>query len=391
MAIEGMQRKQKSIMTEIRGKIKNAEFRLRKDGRIELGARRIPKKKRTEKQLQVMRAYGQIYQAWTQLSEEEKARWNELGKAEKLSGWNVFLRENMKAQTFKVVLDCSGMSTTYENYTLIMFLADFPDLYNALNDDLTNIKILDNDKTTELQFFRLITKRESTDPVLLINIPRLTQGGYYEIYIKTSMRFNNPGTPGSDFFLFFDDFTDPALPAWTLTRNMVATVSDSKAKFESKFSNSSAYINKYYSEQYKIIAKITDIQAPRDYAALGFSDSPGDDLTAPSRSDRHLYFANNKAYISAYNIETGDSCITPFVHLPPTYPAFSRIVNLPQHLITQLNRDYTSIATLPCISDSYDRKPEINVLEGCSITLDIFAITKAYAPEPTVYLVEKES
>lgn len=391
MAIEKMERKQKGVITKISGKLKNVEFRTRRDGRIELGARRIPKQPLSPAQLSVRKAYGKIYQKWTQLSEEEKAYWNELGKAEKLSGWNVFLRENMKAQTFKVVLDCSGMSTTYENYTLIMFLADFPDLYNAINDDLTNIKVLDNDKTTELQFLRLITKRESTDPVLLINIPRLPPRNHYEIYIKTSMRFNNPGTPGSDFFLFFDNFTDPALPAWTLTSNMVATVSDSKATFSSSFSNSSAYINKYYSEQYQIIAKITDIQAPRDYAALGFSDSPGDDLTAPSQSNRHLYFANNKAYISAYNIETGDSCITPFVFLPPTYPALCRIVNLPQHLITQLNRDYTSIAAQSCVEDSYDRKPEINVLEGCSITLDIFAITKAYAPEPTVYLVEKES
>lgn len=389
MAIEGMQRKQKSIITEIRGKIKNAEFRLRKDGRIELGARRIPKQPLSPAQLSVRKAYGQIYQAWTQLSEEEKQYYNSLGKAEKLSGWNVFFREKMKAQTFKVVLDCSGMSTTYENYTLIMFLADFTDLYNALNDDLTNIKVLDSDKTTELQFFRLITKRESTDPVLLINIPSLPQGGYYEIYIKTSMRINNPGTQGSDFFLFYDDFNDPALPSWTLTSDLVATVSDSKAKFESSFSNSSAYINADYPEQYQIIAKITDIQAPSDYAALGFSDSPPDDLTTPKGSNRHLFFADNKAYIFASSIETGDFCITPFVDLTPTYPALARIVNLPQHLITQLNRDYTSITAQSYVGDSYNRKPEINVLKGCSITLDIFAITKAYAPEPVIYEVKK--
>lgn len=391
MAIEKMERKQKGVITSLFGKLKNVEFRTRRDGRIELGARRIPKQPLSPAQLSVREAYGKIYQKWTQLSEEEKQYYNSLGKAEKLSGWNVFFREKMKPALFKVTIDCSGMSTTYENYTLIMFLADFPDLYNALNDDLTNIQVLDRDKTTELQFFRLITKRESTDPVLLINIPSLPPGGYYEIYIKTSMRFNNQGTPGSDFFLFFDDFTDPALPAWTLTSDLVATVSDSKAKFESDYSNSSAYINKYYTEQYQIIAKITDIKAPSIYAALGFSDIPRDDLTTPRQSDRHLFFADNEAYIYSNNIETGDSCITPFVDLPPTYPALARIVNLPQHLITQLNRDYTSIATQSCVEDSYDRKPEINVREGCSITLDIFAITKAYAPEPVIYLVEKES
>lgn len=389
MAIEGMQRKQKGVITTISGKLKNVEFRTRRDGRVELAARRIPKQPLSPAQLSVREAYGQIYQAWTQLSEEEKQYYNSLGKAEKLSGWNVFFREKMKPQTFKVVLDCSGMSTNYTDYILIINLSKYAELLNALNDDLTNILILDQDKQTELQFFRFVTKRESNNPILLIKIPNLQKGGYYEIYIKTNMRFNNPGTPSSDFFIFFDDFNDPALPSWTLTSDLVATVSDSKAKFESSFSNSSAYINADYPEQYQIIAKITDIQATREYAALGFSDSPPDDLTTPKGSNRHLFFADNKAYIFASSIETGDSCITPFVDLTPTYPALARIVNLPQHLITQLNRDYTSITAQSYVGDSYNRKPEINVLKGCSITLDIFAITKAYAPEPVIYEVKK--
>ena len=388
MAIEGMQRKQKSIMNEIRGKIKNVEFRTRRDGRIELGARRIPKQPLSPAQLSVREAYGKIYQKWTQLSEEEKQYYNSLGRKEGLSGWNVFFREKMKAQTFKVVLDCSGMSTNYTDYILIIQLSKYAELLNALNDDLTNILILDQDKQTELQFFRFVTKRESNNPVLLIKIPSLPPGGYYEIYIKTSMRFNNPGTQGSDFFLFYDDFNDPALPSWTKTSDLTVTVQNSKATFSSSFSNSSAYINKDYAEQYQIIAKITDIQAKSDYAALGFSDRPPDDLTAPDYSDRHLYFAENEAYIYASNVETSDVCINLLASIPSTYPAFARVINLYQHLIVQLNEKIASLADTNCVLDSYRRKPELNVLEGCSITLDIFAIAKAYAPEPVIYEVK---
>ncbi len=75
MAIEKMERKQKGVITKISGKLKNVEFRTRRDGRIELGARRIPKQPLSPAQLSVRKAYGKIYQKWTQLSEEEKAYW----------------------------------------------------------------------------------------------------------------------------------------------------------------------------------------------------------------------------------------------------------------------------------------------------------------------------
>jgi len=386
-----MERKQKGVITKISGKLKNVEFRTRRDGRIELGARRIPKQPLSPAQLSVREAYGKIYQKWTQLNEEEKQYYNSLGQKEGLSGWNVFFREKMKPALFKVTIDCSGMSTNYTDYILIIPLSKYAELLNALNDDLTNILILDQDKQTELQFFRFVTKRESNNPILLIKIPNLLPGGYYDIFIQVNNRFNNAGTQGSDFFLFYDDFNDPALPSWAKTSELTVTVQNSKATFSSSFSNAAAYINAEYTENYQIIAKISEIHCTDPYVGIGWSDVPDDDLMTPSWSNRYIYFDTNEAYIYASNEETNDVCVNLFASIPSTYPSFARVINLYQHLIVQLNEKITSLANTDCVLDSYRRKPTINVYEDMQITLDSFAIAKAYAPEPVIYLVEKES
>lgn len=87
------------IWKEIRKSVKTGTFRTRKFGIIEFGAKRIPRNPRTTAQQSVRNRYGQICEQWRKLSEAEKQQYEELGKKERISGFNVYVRKNFQQQT----------------------------------------------------------------------------------------------------------------------------------------------------------------------------------------------------------------------------------------------------------------------------------------------------
>ncbi|RLF66947.1 MAG: hypothetical protein DRN30_01115 [Thermoplasmata archaeon] len=393
MAIQRLERSFPPLFTELHGKVKSLEFRTRRNGLIEISARRKPKQPETEKQKAVKRAYGRIYQMWTQLSDEEKEYYNQLGKKEGLSGWNVFFREKMKGETFEIVLDATYINETLTDYVLFLFVADNQDLYNAMNDELTNIKVLDEDKTTELQFFRFTTKKESNDPLLLIKIPQIQANSYKKIYIMCKFTIENYGEAGENFFEFFDDFNDPTLSNWNVSDDAIAEVSNSKLLLKSESYKAGLTSKTEYDDTYQVIAKLTRLTLNDNYAALGFSQNI-EDLYSPSRySHRLTYFESNKTYAYAYNVETEDICSIDYASLPSQYPTLLRTVKCTHFMKSQLNRDSRTISNQSCVNDEYTHNIAIHVYKETSqsseIELDFVAVAKAYPTEPSIYLIRK--
>jgi len=73
---------------------KNLDVRLRKTG-IEIGKKRVPFNPRTDAQKQHRAKYGQLVQQWNLLSPEEKESYNQQAKPLQISGWNLFVMQNL--------------------------------------------------------------------------------------------------------------------------------------------------------------------------------------------------------------------------------------------------------------------------------------------------------
>lgn len=146
-----------TLFNEIRGKLKHLEFRVRKNGTIELSMKRIPSYTRTAAQDAIRTKYGRLVQEWKQLTESERAYYENLGRRYAISGWNAYVMKNMSV-------------TAVQPITLEGF-----DYYRYINIPVTT------QASEEAQYYVLI----NGDTIEVYN----SQGS-----LKTS------GTGGSDFW-----------------------------------------------------------------------------------------------------------------------------------------------------------------------------------------------
>ena len=73
------------LFTELRDKIADLEFRMRRNKKIELAKKRVPSNPGTSKQRKVRTIYGQCVEKYNQLTDEEKAYYVQKYRKENLS------------------------------------------------------------------------------------------------------------------------------------------------------------------------------------------------------------------------------------------------------------------------------------------------------------------
>lgn len=104
------------IFSEIRKAFKIMDIRTRRNKVIELAKYRWPTNPNTQAQQQVRQKYGQLVEQWRALTQAQKEEYNERAKSLKISGWNLFIKENLVVPVVEVVgMDLIAEITTDTN------------------------------------------------------------------------------------------------------------------------------------------------------------------------------------------------------------------------------------------------------------------------------------
>lgn len=112
------------LFNRISGSAAGVDFRTRRNGKIEIGEKRIPTNPQSNRQLEVRAGYGRLHELWQNASYIDKAQYERLGKLYNVSAWNAFLMRHQSAMSRAPVaswgmVESSGLElhdlTTNEN------------------------------------------------------------------------------------------------------------------------------------------------------------------------------------------------------------------------------------------------------------------------------------
>ena len=267
-----------TLFNEIRGKLKHLEFRVRKNGTIELSMKRIPAYTRTAAQDKIRTRYGQLVEQWKKLSETEKQQYEEQARRYAISGWNYYVMIKMPVQPLIFDNDGGGAWYRYVNVpittapseyaqykvvfngdTIEVYSADgtlktsgtgMPDFWNNVKSDGTDIRVFDENKN-QLYFFVETWDYANQQAIIWVNLPANAQ--------ELNIAYGNPNALQSTYnnpdqvFEFFDDFNNATdfnnnwtvvSGTWTLdeTNSLIWEDSATVSRIKTIFTDSQNYI-----------------------------------------------------------------------------------------------------------------------------------------------------
>jgi len=87
------------LFSKISGSAGPVDFRTRRNGKIEIGKKRIPANPQSTRQLEVRNGYGRLHELWQNASYIDKAQYERLGQLYNVSPWNAFLMRHQPAMS----------------------------------------------------------------------------------------------------------------------------------------------------------------------------------------------------------------------------------------------------------------------------------------------------
>lgn len=223
------------------GKLKMLEFRYRKNKKIELSMKRIPRYTRTQAQDQIRTRYGQLVEQWKKLPESEKQRYNELARRYAISGWNYYVMINMAVQPLIFDNDGGGAWYRYVNIPITTIPAEYAqyqivfngdtievysadgtlktsgtgmlDFWNNVKSTGEDIRVFDENKN-QLYFFVENWDYANQQAIIWVNLPANAQ--------ELNIAYGNPNAlqsayhDGNQVFEEFTDFETQTLEGWTI-------------------------------------------------------------------------------------------------------------------------------------------------------------------------------
>ena len=87
------------LFNQISGSAGPVDFRTRRNGKIEIGKKRIPSNPQSTRQLEVRAGYGRLHELWQNASYIDKAQYERLGQLYNVSAWNAFLMRHQSAMS----------------------------------------------------------------------------------------------------------------------------------------------------------------------------------------------------------------------------------------------------------------------------------------------------
>ncbi len=204
------------LFTEVRGKVKKAEFRRRKNKITELSQKRIPFNPRTEAQQKIRKAYGQCVEEWNKLSEAEKREWRIIGTLRGISGYNAFMQDcipkKIGAIWYEITIDNSANSNDLTYYQVLLEITNDATFFEDCKNEQKYLEFYDTDKATLLNHFVEEFDTTNKNAKIWIKVPYIPANSTKTIYLKINTSRTTDLSDGEAVFEFFDDFDEGTTP-----------------------------------------------------------------------------------------------------------------------------------------------------------------------------------
>jgi len=250
------------LFTEVRGKVKKAEFRRRKNKVTELSQKRIPFNPRTEKQQEVRKAYGQCVEEWNKLSESEKREWRIVGTLQGISGYNAFMRECISEKLgkiwYEITIDNSANSNDLTDYQVLLEIVNDSTFFEDCQNEQKYLEFYDTDKATLLNHFVEEFDTTNKNAKIWIKVPSIPANSTKTIYLKINTSRTTDLSNPENVFDFYDDFEGTEIDSnkWK-TNSPNFSVENSIIKFWGDWNGNNYYLNtlQAFNSPKKIIGK----------------------------------------------------------------------------------------------------------------------------------------
>jgi len=196
--------------TRLRGKVKEAEFRERKNKVIELSKKRVPSNPRTDAQKTIRSAYGKCVEKWNKLSYDEKQSWRAIGNSLKMTGYNAYMRqcisEALTVGDYEITIDNTGNANTLTEFQILLNVSGDATFFEDCENNQVYLEFYDEDQTTLLKHW--VEKWDITNhnAKIWIKVPSIPGSATKKIYLKINKDRTEDLSSGEDTFEFFDDF-----------------------------------------------------------------------------------------------------------------------------------------------------------------------------------------
>lgn len=196
--------------TRLRGKVKDAEFRERRNKVIELSKKRVPSNPRTDAQKTVRSAYGKCVEKWNKLSYNEKQSWRAIGNSLKMSGYNAYMQDCISkaigAIWYEITIDNTGNANTLTDYQVLLEISGDETFFEDCENNQVYLEFYDEDQTTLLKHWVEEWDITNHNAKIWIKVPSIPGSATKTIYLKINPTRTEDLSNGEDTFDFFDDF-----------------------------------------------------------------------------------------------------------------------------------------------------------------------------------------
>jgi len=201
------------LFTEVRGKVKKAEFRRRKNKVTELSQKRIPFNPRTVAQQTVRKTYGKCVEEWNKLSESEKREWRILGTLQGISGYNAFMRDcitkKLGAVWYEILIDNTGNANALSDFQVLLEVTNDEAFFKDADFKQEVLEFYDADKATLLNHYTELWDTLHYNAKIWIKVPYIPANECRFIYLKMNTKRTTDLSNPENVFDFFDDFAYP--------------------------------------------------------------------------------------------------------------------------------------------------------------------------------------
>jgi len=245
--------------TRLRGKVKDAEFRERKNKVIELSKKRVPSNPRTDAQKTVRSAYGKCVQKWNELSYDEKLSWRTIGNSLKMSGYNAYMQDCIaKALAFgdyEITIDNTGNANTLTEHQVLLNVSGDATFFEDCENNQVYLEFYDEDQETLLKHWVKEWDITNHNAKIWIKVPSIPGSATKKIYLEINKNRTEDLSNPDATLEFYDDFS-AGLDKWTTYKSGAGnapTIEDGKAKLRVPATGGSGTVDTGESGIYKTI------------------------------------------------------------------------------------------------------------------------------------------
>jgi len=222
------------LFTEFRGKVAQTEFRMRKNKKIELSKKRVPRNPRSEKQQRVRKAYGKCVEEWKKLSPEEKHEYQARASKYKLDGYRLFMKECLKSLLgviwYEIVIDNSANANDLTDYQILLEIINDSQFFEDCKGNRVYLEFYDEDKTTLLNHFVELWDTANNNAKIWIKVPQIPANAVKNIYLLINPSRTEDLSNPYNVFDHYEDFEDQNLSDFRGATGQLEIASDAPAE-----------------------------------------------------------------------------------------------------------------------------------------------------------------